>query len=211
MRLLGGSPRGAAEALTIPAGALAVSLILFGILVALAGANPLGVYETIYSGAFGSWFSWQNTLQRATPLMLTALCTALPARLGLVVIGAEGALIIGALATVAIASVLPGASHWTVITAMMLARMSAGWALVGFAGGLRYYRGVNETISSLLLNYIAITGIHHVAGGPKREPLFLHPPASAHMGARNMVRLIPAMDVHCGLVSGVVACICTYV
>ena len=105
MRLLGGSPRGAAEALTIPAGALAVSLILFGIFVALAGANPLGVYETIYSGAFGSWFSWQNTLQRATPLMLTALCTALPARLGLVVIGAEGALIIGALATVAIASV----------------------------------------------------------------------------------------------------------
>src|SRR5881397_4323161 len=109
MRLLGGSPRGAAEALTIPAGALAVSLILFGIFVALAGANPLGVYETIYSGAFGSWFSWQNTLQRATPLMLTALCTALPARLGLVVIGGEGALVVGAVATVAAAAALAGA------------------------------------------------------------------------------------------------------
>src|SRR2546429_7140772 len=144
MRLLGGSPRGAAEALTIPAGALAVSLILFGIFVALAGANPLGVYETIYSGAFGSWFSWQNTLQRATPLMLTALCTALPARLGLVVIGAEGALIIGALATVAIASVLPGASHWTVITAMMLAGMSAGGALGRFAGRPRHLPGVHQ-------------------------------------------------------------------
>src|SRR2546428_14050739 len=107
MRLLGGSPRGAAEALTIPAGALAVSLILFGIFVALAGANPLGVYETIYSGAFGSWFSWQNTLQRATPLMLTALCTALPARLGLVLDSPAGPLRPRAVPTVAPPAGLP--------------------------------------------------------------------------------------------------------
>src|SRR3989442_9937088 len=91
MRPLGGKPRGAAEALIIPAGALAVSLILFGIFVAFAGANPLAVYRTIYRGAFGSWFSWQNTLQRAAPLMLTALCTALPAQVGLIVIGGGGA------------------------------------------------------------------------------------------------------------------------
>src|SRR5712664_3894043 len=175
MRLLGGSPRGATEALTIPAGALAVSLVLFGIFVALAGANPLGVYETIYSGAFGSWFSWQNTLQRATPLMLTALCTALPARLGLVVIGAEGAL----------------------------------W--IALAGGLRYSRGVNETISSLLLNYIAIAVMNHAVGGPMRDPMVLHRPSSWHVGERNMVGLIPGMDVHWGLVFGVVGCIVTYV
>src|SRR5213083_563137 len=90
MRPLGGKLRGAAEALIIPAGALAVSLILFGIFVAFAGANPLAVYRTIYRGAFGSWFSWQNTLQRAAPLMLTALCTALPAQVGLIVIGGDG-------------------------------------------------------------------------------------------------------------------------
>src|SRR5260370_9654 len=95
MRLLGGNPRGAAEALTVPAGALAVSLILFGVFVALAGANPLAVYETIYSGAFRSWVSWQNTLQRATPLMLTALCTAPPAQLGLVVLGGGAAPLLG--------------------------------------------------------------------------------------------------------------------
>ena len=95
MLALGGNPRGAAEALTIPAAALAVSLILFGIFVALAGADPLSVYQTIYLGAFGGWFSWQNTLQRGAPMMLTALCTALPASLGLIVIGGEGALIIG--------------------------------------------------------------------------------------------------------------------
>src|SRR2546428_4348721 len=109
MRPLGGKPRAAAEALIIPAGALAVSLILFGIFVAFAGANPLAVYRTIYRGAFGSWFSWQNTLQRAAPLMLTALCTALPAQVGLIVIGGGGARIIGAVGPGAVAARLPGA------------------------------------------------------------------------------------------------------
>ena len=52
----------------------------------------------MYQGAFGTWFSWQNTLTRAAPLILTALCTALPAQLGMVIIGGEGALLIGALA-----------------------------------------------------------------------------------------------------------------
>ena len=51
----------------------------------------------MYQGAFGTWFSWQNTLTRAAPLILTALCTALPAQLGMVIIGGEGALLIGAL------------------------------------------------------------------------------------------------------------------
>jgi simple sugar transport system permease protein len=211
MRLLGGDPRGAAEAVTIPAGALAVSLIVFGIFVALAGASPLGVYETIYSGAFGSWFSWQNTLQRAAPLMLTALCTALPARLGLVVIGAEGALIIGALATVAIAAVLSGAPPWMVVAAMMLAGMCTGGVWIALVGGLRHYRGVNETISSLLLNYIAIALMNHLVGGSMRDPTVLHRPSSWHVGERNMLGLIPGMDVHWGLVFGLVACLVTYV
>jgi simple sugar transport system permease protein len=211
MRLLGGDPRGAAEAVTIPAGALAVSLIVFGIFVALAGASPLGVYETIYSGAFGSWFSWQNTLQRAAPLMLTALCTALPARLGLVVIGAEGALIIGALATVAIAAVLSGAPPLMVVAAMMLAGMCTGGVWIALVGGLRHYRGVNETISSLLLNYIAIALMNHLVGGSMRDPTVLHRPSSWHVGERNMLGLIPGMDVHWGLVFGLVACLVTYV
>jgi simple sugar transport system permease protein len=211
MRLPGGNPRGAAEALTIPAGALAVSLILFGIFVAFAGANPLGVYQTIYSGAFGSWFSWQNTLQRAAPLMLTALCTALPAQLGLIVIGGEGALIIGALATVAMASILPGLPVGAVVATMMLAGMGAGGLWIALAGGLRHYRGVNETISSLLLNYIAIALMNHLVTGPMRDPAIVHRPSSWHIGERNMIGLIPGMDVHWGLAFGVVACLATWV
>ncbi len=211
MRPLGGKPRGAAEALIIPAGALAVSLILFGIFVAFAGANPLAVYRTIYRGAFGSWFSWQNTLQRAAPLMLTALCTALPAQVGLIVIGGEGALIIGAVATVAMAAVLPGVPPPAVVAAMLLAGMGAGGLWIALAGGLRHYRGVNETISSLLLNYIAIALMNHLVTGPMRDPAIVHRPSSWHVGEPNMIGLIPGMDVHWGLVFGVVACAVTWV
>jgi simple sugar transport system permease protein len=83
--VLGARARGAAEALAIPTGALGLSLILFGMFVALTGNDPLAVYGTVARGAFGNWFSIQNTLQRSAPLMLTALCTALPAALGLIV------------------------------------------------------------------------------------------------------------------------------
>ncbi len=100
-------------ALVVPGAALLASLALFGAFVALVGVNPLEVYELMYRGAFGSWFSWQNTLTRAAPLILTALCTALPAQLGLVVIGGEGALVLGGLAAAATGVALDGArSLW---------------------------------------------------------------------------------------------------
>ena len=86
------------EYILIPGAALVAALVLFGIFVALFGKNPLDLYWYMYYGAFGTWFSWQNTLTRAAPLILTALCTALPAQLGMVIIGGEGALLIGALA-----------------------------------------------------------------------------------------------------------------
>src|SRR4029077_1851362 len=145
-RLTAGQLQTTAERFLIPAGAILLSLILFGMFTGLFGANPVGVYRTIYLGAFGSWFSWQNTLQRAAPLMLTALCTALPARLGLIVIGGEGALVVGAVATVAAAAALAGSPSVAVITLMMLAGMGAGALWIGAAGWLRHYRGVNETI-----------------------------------------------------------------
>src|SRR5258708_39760440 len=84
------------EKALIPLAALAVSLLVFGAFVAVAGADPLEVYYEMYRGGFGTWFSFQNTLQRAAPLMLTALCALIPAHLGLIVIGGGGALLLRA-------------------------------------------------------------------------------------------------------------------
>ena len=122
---LGRSIGGAAEYVVIPALALVAALIAFGIFVACFGKDPADLYFYMYQGAFGTWFSWQNTLSRAAPVILTALCTALPAQLGLVIIGGEGALLIGALAATSAALILPDAPPIAVQLAMADQRFAA--------------------------------------------------------------------------------------
>ena len=202
---------GTIEAILIPAGALLVSLLLFGVFIVVTRRNPLAVYASIYKAAFGSWFAWQNTMQRAAPLMLTALCTAIPARLGLIIIGGEGAFVVGAVATVIAAAGLAAFPSHAVIAGMMVAGMAMGGVWVALVGAMRRYRGVNETISSLLLNYIAIAVMNHLVGGVIRDPAVVHRPSSWHVGSQNMLGHIPSMDVHWGLAFGVVACLLTYI
>src|SRR5260221_1057227 len=122
--------RSAAEAITIPVLAILAGFLVFGLFCATQGPSPLGVFKAIYKAAFGSWYSWQNTLVRASPLMLTALCTALPARLGLIVIGNEGALVVGGVASAAAGLFLAAAPMPVLLTGMALAGMVSGRACV---------------------------------------------------------------------------------
>jgi ABC-type uncharacterized transport system permease subunit len=199
------------ESLVLPFGAFAVSLALFGVFVTLEGANPTDVFYQMYRGAFGTWFSLQNTILRAAPLMLTALCTALPAHLGLVIIGGEGALVLGALAAVVTAHALVSFGSWVVVPSMAVAGAAAGGVWIGLPGALRTFRGVNETISSLLLNYIAIGLFKHMVEGPMRDPASLNKPSTRPIGDANMLGSIPGMDVHWGLVYGLFACAIAFV
>ncbi|TVQ08413.1 MAG: ABC transporter permease [Leptolyngbya sp. DLM2.Bin27] len=206
------SLRPSLESVALPVGAMLAALVIFGLFCALAGANPLGVYGSIYRAAFGSWSAWQNTLIRASPLMLTALCTALPARLGLVIIGNEGALVIGGLAAVltglALGGSLPGN---TVLLAMALASLVAGGLWIMAAGALRHYRGVNETISSLLLNYVAIALLNHLVQGPLRDPAFVSKPSSFEIDPSAWLGTLPTTRIHWGLVYGLVASAVAYI
>src|SRR3977135_3977696 len=153
------------ERIAVPALALLASAIAFGLLLAVyAGVDPLEAFALMYQGAFGSWFSWQNTLTRAAPLILTALCTALPARLGLIIIGNEGALVVGGVAAAA-AGLLFSGPPWLVQVPVAAAGLLTGGVWVASAGGRRHGRGVNETISSLLLTYIAIALMNHFVEG----------------------------------------------
>ena len=204
--------RAAAEVLLIRAGALAASLALFGAFVALAGADPFDVFYQMYRGSFGTSFSVQNTLLRAAPLMLTALCTAVPARLGLMMIGGEGALVVGGLVAVASGLALANSAPPLVVTgAMAVVGFAAGGLWVGLAGAMRAFRGVNETISSLLLNYIAIALLNHFVEGPMRDPASLNKPSTRAIPAGDMLQSIPGLEVHWGLVFGIVACVAAHV
>ena len=79
--------RRALEALLVPLVALVLAAGAFSLFLLFLGKAPADFFALVWRGAFGSWFSFQNTLQRAAPLLLTALCVAIPAHLGLVVIG----------------------------------------------------------------------------------------------------------------------------
>ena len=210
-RFLGEGVGRAAEIAVIPVLALIVALLVFGGFVGLFGVDPLALYANMYRGAFGSFFSWQNTLTRAAPLILTALCTALPAQLGLVVIGGEGALVMGGLGATAAGLAVLGAPPLVVQLTMAIAGMAAGGMWIAFAGALRHYRGVNETISTLLLNYIALAILNHLVEGAMRDPASLNKPSSYAIGDRNMIGLIPWLGVHWGLVFGIVAAILAYI
>ncbi|MDX2214445.1 MAG: ABC transporter permease [Oculatellaceae cyanobacterium bins.114] len=200
------------ESIVLPVSALIFSLILFGVFCALAGANPFGVYASIWKAAFGSWSTLQNSLIRAAPLMLCALCTALPARLGLVIIGNEGALVVGGLAAIAVGLSLSGSVPATgVQLGMALAGMIAGGIWIAIAGALRHYRAVNETISSLLLNYVAIALLNHLVGGPWRDPSSLNKPSTFPLPEVDMLGNMPGTRVHWGLLYGLVACVIAYV
>jgi simple sugar transport system permease protein len=165
----------------------------------------------MYRGAFGTWFSFQNSLLRAAPLMLTGLCTALPARLGLMVIGGEGALVMGGVAAAGVAPLLPADSPLSMHVGMAVAAMLVGGVWIAAAGALKTLRGVNETISSLLLSYIGIALMNHLVEGPLRDPASLNKPSTLHIGEANLLGNLPGLDVHYGLLFGLLACLACYV
>lgn len=200
-----------AEPVVIPVLALLAGLAVFALFLLTQGKSPAAFFGYVWQGAFGSLFSWMNTLSRAAPLLLAALCVALPARLGLVVIGGEGAIVLGGLAAGAVALPLAGVPAVVGLPVMALAAMLVGAVWIGLAGALRHYRGVNETISSLLLAYIAIALMNHLVEGPLRDPASLNKPSTAPVDEGLRVGMIPGMDVHWGLVWGLVACVVVWV
>ncbi|HEX8416976.1 MAG TPA: ABC transporter permease, partial [Methylobacterium sp.] len=115
-----------AEALAIPLGAAIVGLALFSLFLLSLGKSPAQFLDLVWRGGFGSPFALQNSLQRAAPILFAALCVALPARLGLVVIGGEGAIMLGGLAAAAAAAPLAGAPALLAIPSMALAAALAG-------------------------------------------------------------------------------------
>jgi simple sugar transport system permease protein len=201
-----------AEPVAITLGAILTGTALFSLFILSVGKSPADLYRFMYTGGFGSWFSIQNSLSRASPLLLTALCVALPARLGLVIIGGEGAVVLGGVAAAAIALPIVGLLPPIVTLLLMaLAAMVIGGIWIGLSGFLRHYRGVNETISSLLLAYIAIALMNQFVEGPLRDPASLNKPSTKPLPHDYMLGNIPGMDVHWGLVIGIVACILSWI
>jgi simple sugar transport system permease protein len=205
-------PRNAVRGVLVPVAALGIAAILFGAFLLALGKNPLDVYALIWRGGFGSAFAWQNTLSRAAPLILAALCVAIPARMGLIQIGGEGALALGGLAAslagLAVAGTVPTLAMQL---AVLVAAMLAGGAWIAAIGALKHYRGVNETIASLLLAYIGIALFNHLVEGPFKDPGSLNKPSTRPIAQAEMIGPLPGLDVHWGLAAGLLFCLVAWV
>lgn len=184
---------------------------MFGIFLLIQGKSPADYYALVYKAGFGTAFSWQNTLTRASPLLLAGLCVALPARLGLVVIGGEGAIVLGGVAAGACAMVLNGTGGVFSLLVMALTAAVTGGIWIGLVGLMRHKRGVNETIASLLMAYIGIALMNHLVEGPLRDPTSLNKPATLLLTADQRLGNIPGMNVHWGLLIGIVSCVLSWI
>jgi ABC-type uncharacterized transport system permease subunit len=193
--------RAASEYVVIPALAVCFAFLLFSIFLIVDGKSPAAFLDLVWIGGFGSAFSWSNTLVRASPLILTALAVAIPARLGLTMIGGEGALVLGGFMAAAASTpfIGTGTTPWLVMPLMIIAALVAGGFWVGLAGFLRFARGANETISSLLLSYIAVALMLFFVEGPLRDPGQTAKASTLPIGALYTVGKMPFLNVHWGL------------
>lgn len=202
-----------ALAAAAPLGAILAALALSGVLIAVAGANPLEAYAAMLRGAFGSRLAVTETLARATPLILTGLAAAVAFRARLWNIGGEGQLYVGALAAVSLGhSVLVGLPPALGILVMMLAGMAAGAALLIGPVLLRVRFGVDEVVTTLLLNFVVVLFVGMMIEGPLRDPLAFGWPQSVPVDDGLLLpKLVERTRLHIGLLVAVGAALVVWV
>jgi simple sugar transport system permease protein len=197
--------------------AIIIALLVGGLLIELAGGDAIRSYLHIANASFGDIGVLSDTIVKATPILLAALACSVAFRMKLWNIGAEGQFIMGAYGASAIVltPVLPaGTSPWIFIPVMMLAGMAAG-AVWGFIPGFLKARfNVNEIISTLMLNYIAVAWVNFwifavwTEGGFQMSPKF---PENAWLPRlldfANTVPLFHGLTTHLGLLIGIVAAV----
>jgi simple sugar transport system permease protein len=205
MRLEKRSTRSSAALVLAPTGAVAFTLVVSALLVLWAGAPVLRTYGLLFQGGFGSVFALSETLTRATPLVLTGLAATVAFKARLFNIGAEGQLYAGAIAAVAVGGLHGGsgfdAPAWLLFPLMLAAAALAGALLLLGPALLKLRLGVDEVVTTLLLNFIVLLGVGALLDGPMKDPTALGWPQSvALQGDLELGKLIAQTRVHTGLV-----------
>ncbi|SDZ20061.1 nucleoside ABC transporter membrane protein [Jannaschia faecimaris] len=185
-----------------PLGAVLAALVIAGGLIALAGRNPLTAYGLILQGAFGSRLGLSETLTRATPLILTGLAAAVAFRARLWNIGGEGQFYIGALAVPAFGlfPFVAGAPATLAITFCLIAGALAGMLLLLGPVLLKLRFGVDEVVTTLLLNFVVVLFVSMMIDGPLKDPLAFGWPQSVPVpSSAELPQLLDRTRLHAGL------------
>jgi simple sugar transport system permease protein len=190
--------------LLAPVGAVLFTLLVSALLVWWAGADVAQTYGLLLRGGFGSVFALSETFTRAIPLMLTGLAAAVAFRARLFNIGAEGQLYVGALAAVAVGGLHGGTGFDLppplLFMLMLLAAALAGALLLLGPALLKARLGVDEVVTTLLLNFIVLLLVSLMLDGPMKDPTAMGWPQSvALMGELELSKLVEQTRVHSGL------------
>jgi general nucleoside transport system permease protein len=191
-----------------PIGAVAFTLLVSSLLVLWAGAPVAPTWSALLRGGFGSVFAWTETLTRATPLILTGLAAAVAFRARLFNIGGEGQLYAGALAAVAVGG-LHGGSGFALPPAllmplMFMAAATAGALLLLGPALMKARLGVDEVVTTLLLNFIVLLGVSALLDGPMKDPAAMGWPQSVALKPElELGKLVQGTRVHTGLLGAV--------
>lgn len=202
--------------LAAPFGAVAFTLLVSSLLVAWAGAPVGRAYALLLEGGFGSRLAITETLNRATPLILTGLAAAVAFRARLFNIGAEGQLYAGALAAVAVGGLHGGsgfdAPAWLLFPLMVAAAMAAGALLLLGPALLKSRLGVDEVVTTLLMNFIVLLGVSALLDGAMKDPTAMGWPQSvALQDALQLDKLIERSRVHTGLLAALALAVALWV
>ena len=189
-----------------PVAAIGLALLCIAVPLVLTGKDPLFVYGQMYGAAWGDSYGQSETIVKAIPLILLGLGVAVAFRARLWNIGAEGQFYAGVLGATALALAFPSWPAWTILPAMFVAGGLCGalWAFVPAL--LRGWLGVNEIITSLMLNYVAINLTNYFIYGPWKDPkAYNFPKTATFSDASALPTLVENTRIHAGLIIAIVA------
>ncbi|WP_317855204.1 ABC transporter permease [Chakrabartyella piscis] len=192
----------------IPVVSVILALAIGGIFIVMNGVNPITAYGLMIKGAFGSVNSFGETLVKAIPLALAGLAVTFAYRNGTFNIGADGQIMLGAIGSMAFALAFPELPSAIGIFGALVCGALAG-AFWGFIpGALKAWKGTNEVISTIMMNYIAMSLLSYMVIGPMKETTgYNNPQTDAIAEAYHLPILIASTRVHFGLIITIVVCI----
>jgi simple sugar transport system permease protein len=190
--------------------ALLLAAAIFAVFMLIKGVNPITAYGDMLHSTFRSPKQIGEILIRATPIMLAGLAVAIPARAGLINVGGEGQLIVGGVAAAGVALHTPGLSGGMVIVLMILAAAAAGAAWAAIAALLRMWVGINEAVTTLLLNYVAADLLGFLIYSSWKDANGSGQPTTPILGVAARLPVIGTSRVHAGIFLAVGAAIITW-
>jgi general nucleoside transport system permease protein len=187
------------------------SLVVTGILILMAGKNPLVAYQHIVLGAFGSWPRVVVGLNKAAPYMLAGVGVALCFRGNVANMGSEGQIAIGGLAASVVALIGASALGAAVLPAALIAGVLGGAAWAAIAAAINLTRGVHEVLVTLMMNFIAWLIVAEFLHGPMGEIDAGFPQTPMFENVAWLPKLVARTDLHIGIVIAVLAALVAHV